>query len=122
VGIVLFAGAGIIPQAFASDPQVVAALGTLLPILAVSMPIAGYVFVLDGVLMGAADARYLALAQLLDVLGCPLLLLPFLAVWPGAPGLWAAFCTGFVGFRALTLGWRVRNRAWIDRAVEKGIS
>jgi len=122
VGIVLFAGAGIIPQAFASDPQVVAALGTLLPILAVSMPIAGYVFVLDGVLMGAEDARYLALAQLVAVIGYAILLVPIVGLWPGAPGLWAAFCIGFVGFRALTLGWRVRNRAWIDRAVEKGIS
>lgn len=122
VGIVLFAGAGIIPHAFASDPQVVAALGALLPILALSMPIAGYVFVLDGVLMGAEDARYLALAQLVAVIGYAILLVPIVALWPTASGLWAAFCIGFVGFRALTLGWRVRNRAWIDRAVEKGIS
>ncbi|WP_209324662.1 MATE family efflux transporter [Brevibacterium renqingii] len=122
VGIVLFAGSGIIPRAFASDPQVVDELGALLPVLALSMPIAGYVFVLDGVLMGAEDARYLALAQLVAVVGYAVLLVPVVAIWPGAPGLWAAFCIGFVGFRALTLGWRVRNRAWIDRAVEKGIS
>jgi putative MATE family efflux protein len=122
VGIVLFAGSTIIPHAFASDPEVVHALSTLLPVLALSMPIAGYVFVLDGVLMGAEDARYLALAQLVAVVGYAILLVPVVAIWPGAPGLWAAFCIGFVGFRALTLGWRVRNRAWIDRAVEKGIS
>src|SRR5699024_4987875 len=107
---------------FASDPQVVAALGTLLPILAVSMPIAGYVFVLDGVLMGAEDARYLALAQLVAVIGYAILLVPLAGLWPGSPGLWAAFCIAVVGFRALALGWRVRNRAWIDRAAEKGIS
>jgi putative MATE family efflux protein len=122
VGIVLFAGSTIIPHAFASDPEVVQALSALLPVLALSMPIAGYVFVLDGVLMGAEDARYLALAQLVAVVGYAILLVPVVAIWPGAPGLWAAFCIGFVGFRALTLGWRVRNRAWIDRAVEKGIS
>ena len=90
--------------------------------LALSMPIAGYVFVLDGVLMGAEDAKYLALAQLVAVIGYAILLIPIINIWPGAPGLWAGFCIGFVGFRALTLGWRVRNRAWIERAVEKGIS
>lgn len=122
VGIILFAGSTIIPHAFSSDPEVVHELSALLPVLALSMPIAGYVFVLDGVLMGAEDARYLALAQLVAVVGYAILLVPIVSIWPGAPGLWAAFCIGFVGFRALTLGWRVRNRAWIDRAVEKGIS
>jgi putative MATE family efflux protein len=122
VGVILFAGSGIIPRAFASDAEVVTELTALLPVLAVSMPIAGYVFVLDGVLMGAEDARYLALAQLVAVVGYAILLVPIVALWPGAPGLWAAFCIGFVGLRAVTLGWRVRNRAWIDRAVEKGIS
>ncbi|HHX47303.1 MAG TPA: MATE family efflux transporter [Brevibacterium sp.] len=122
VGVVLFAGSGFIPRAFASDPAVVSALAALLPVLALSMPIAGYVFVLDGVLMGAEDAKYLALAQLVAVIGYAILLIPIINIWPGAPGLWAGFCIGFVGFRALTLGWRVRNRAWIERAVEKGIS
>lgn len=122
VGLMLFAGAGIIPRAFSSDPVVVAMLAGLLPVLALSMPLAGYVFVLDGVLMGAEDARYLALAQLFAVGGYAILLVPIIAFWPGALGLWVAFCIGFVGLRALTLGWRVRNRGWIDRAVEKGIS
>ena len=122
VGLILFAGSGIIPRGFSSDPAVVGLMGNLLPVLALSMPIAGYVFVLDGVLMGAEDARYLALAQLAAVGVYALLLIPVVAYWPGAPGLWATFCIGFVGLRALTLGWRVRNRDWIERAVEKGIS
>lgn len=122
VGIVLLAGSGLIPRAFSSDTAVISVLAGLLPVLALSMPIAGYVFVLDGVLMGAEDARYLALAQLVAVAGYAVLLMPIVTLWPGAAGLWAAFCIGFVGLRALTLGWRVRNRAWIDRAVEKGIS
>ena len=90
VGVVLFAGSGIIPRAFASDPAVVSALAALLPVLALSMPIAGYVFVLDGVLMGAEDAKYLALAQLVAVIGYAILLIPIINIWPGAPGLWAA--------------------------------
>lgn len=122
VGVVLLAGSGIIPRGFSSDPDVIMVLAGLLPILALSMPIAGYVFVLDGVLMGAEDARYLALAQLIAVGGYALLLIPTVDIWPGAAGLWAAFSIGFVGLRAVTLGWRVRNRDWIARAVEKGIS
>lgn len=122
VGAVLLAGTGFIPRAFSSDPEVVETLRTLLPVLALSMPIAGYVFVLDGVLMGAEDARYLALAQLVAVAGYALLLIPVTTQWPGALGLWASFCVGFIGLRGLTLGWRVRNRNWIHRAVEKGIS
>ncbi|MDN5636396.1 MAG: MATE family efflux transporter, partial [Brevibacterium sp.] len=122
VGLILLAGAGIIPRGFSSDPAVVALMTSLLPVLALSMPIAGYVFVLDGVLMGAEDAKYLALAQLVAVGGYAILLIPVVLYWPGALGLWAAFCIGFVGLRALTLGWRVRNRRWIARAVEKGTS
>lgn len=122
VGVILLAGSGIIPRGFSSDPDVIMVLTGLLPILALSMPIAGYVFVLDGVLMGAEDARYLALAQLTAVGGYALLLFPIVSIWPGAVGLWAAFSIGFVGLRAVTLGWRVRNRDWIARAVEKGIS
>ena len=86
------------------------------------MPVAGYVFVLDGVLMGAEDARYLALAQLVAVIGYALLLVPVTGLWPGAQGLWAAFCLGFIGLRAITLGWRVRNHQWIRTAVKKGLT
>lgn len=120
VGIVLFAGSGLIPRAFTSDPAVVSTLSTLLPILALSLPVAGFVFVLDGVLMGAEDAKYLALAQLVAVIGYALLLIPIVTYWPGTVGLWAAFSLGFMGLRAVTLGWRVRDRRWIDRAMVKG--
>lgn len=122
VGLVLVAGSGIIPFVFSSDPAVIATLTGLLPILALGMPVAGYVFVLDGVLMGAEDARYLALAQLVAVIGYALLLVPVTGLWPGAQGLWAAFCLGFIGLRAITLGWRVRNHQWIRTAVEKGLT
>jgi Na+-driven multidrug efflux pump len=91
VGIVLFAGSGIIPRAFASEPAVIDALSTLLPVLALSMPIAGYVFVLDGVLMGAEDARYLALAQLVAVVGYAILLIPIVSPLAGSTGALGRF-------------------------------
>ena len=47
---------------FTSDADVQSALMYALWILAAGQPIAGYVFVLDGVLIGAGDAKYLALA------------------------------------------------------------
>ena len=47
---------------FTTDTGVHAALATALLVMAVGQPLAGYVFVLDGVLIGAGDARYLALA------------------------------------------------------------
>ncbi|HAG61097.1 MAG TPA: MATE family efflux transporter, partial [Arthrobacter bacterium] len=47
---------------FTSDAGVQSVLTYALWILAAGQPIAGYVFVLDGVLIGAGDAKYLALA------------------------------------------------------------
>jgi putative MATE family efflux protein len=49
---------------FTSDPTVRHQLGPVLLIAAVSQPVCGAVFVLDGVLMGAGDGPYLAWAML----------------------------------------------------------
>ncbi|AJT42299.1 MATE family efflux transporter [Psychromicrobium lacuslunae] len=101
---------------FSSDPSVHQALGTALLALALSQPIAGVVFVLDGVLIGAGDARYLALAGLLALL----VYLPLLG-WVSASGahgstalgwLWAAFSGGYLLARAATLLLRARTDAW----------
>ena len=80
--------------------------------MAASVPLAGYVFVLDGVLIGAGDARYLALAGLVTLV----VYLPLLAAarTTGTPGvLWAAFVCGHLGARAVTLGLRARGGRWI---------
>ena len=52
---------------FTSDASVAALLPLSLAIVGVGAPLGGYVFVLDGVLIGAGDARYLALTGLLNV-------------------------------------------------------
>ena len=49
---------------FTTDSAVRSALGPVLLIAALFQPVAGVVFVLDGVLIGAGDARYLAVAGL----------------------------------------------------------
>jgi Na+-driven multidrug efflux pump len=113
--------------AFTSDPAVTALLPAALLIIGVGTPLSGYVFVLDGVLIGAGDARYLALTGLANLA----IFLPFaLAVWAmastgaasagvagaGVAGLaWltAAFAFGYIGARALTLGLRARGTRWM---------
>ena len=52
---------------FTSDAGVQSALTLRLWVLAAGQPIAGYVFVLDGVLIGAGDAKYLAIAGVVNL-------------------------------------------------------
>ena len=94
------------------------ALVTLLVVLGVSTPLAGLVFVLDGVLIGAGDARYLAWTGLVNLgMYAPLLLLALLPALPhggwALAVVWLAFAFGFLGARALTLGLRARSDAWM---------
>ena len=95
--------------AMTSDAAVRSALPLALGILAAGLPLAGLVFVLDGVLIGAGDARYLAWTGVLNLL-VYLAVLPFVA---GLAPLLAAFSFAYLGARALTLGLRARGSAWI---------
>lgn len=102
---------------FTSDPSVAALLPLSLAIVGAGAPLGGYVFVLDGVLIGAGDARYLALTGLANVaVFVPLAVAA--TVWGGhdATGLAAltgAFAFGYLGARALTLGLRAHGRTWM---------
>ncbi|WP_323962106.1 MATE family efflux transporter [Arthrobacter sp. JZ12] len=116
-GVLLAAAAPFLDWIFTSDEAVQAAFSMGLWVLAASQPICGYVFVLDGVLIGAGDARYLAIAGVVNLAAyVPLLVLVHAADLSGAAGivwLWVAFGVGYMVARALTLGWRVRNDAWM---------
>lgn len=117
LGAAVALGAGWIGRAFSTDGAVLAILPGALLLLAAAQPLAGYVFVLDGVLIGAGDARYLALAGLAP-LGALLPCLLALRLWgpdggAGLVWLWAAFAFGFMGVRAATLWLRVRGEAWL---------
>ncbi len=102
---------------FTSDPEVRSALALALWVLAAGQPLAGYVFVLDGVLIGAGDARYLALAGVMNLAAyVPLLVAVALLGASGGAGLawlWAAFALGYMGARAVTLGLRARSDRWM---------
>ena len=116
-GLLLAAAAPWAGALFTPDLHVQQVLTVALWVLAAGQPIAGYVFVLDGVLIGAGDARYLALAGLVN-LGVYGPLLAWVAV-SGAGGtsglgwLWVAFALGYMGARAVTLGLRARSDRWM---------
>ncbi|MEX5299583.1 MATE family efflux transporter [Kocuria sp. CPCC 205292] len=101
------------------DPAVQALFAAGLLVVAVGQPLAAYVFVLDGVLIGAGDARYLAVAGVLNLaVYAPLLVLVALRAGAGTGGfvwLWVAYAGGYLGARALTLGLRARGDSWLLR-------
>lgn len=114
-GLVLGALSWVLGGVFTSDPAVLAVLPAALLPLALAQPIAGLVFVLDGVLIGAGDARYLAWTGIVNLaVYLPLLLLA--PLWPGATALavvWIAFSFGYLGARAVTLTLRARSDRWL---------
>ncbi|MFD6554113.1 MATE family efflux transporter [Streptomyces sp. NPDC058398] len=97
---------------FSGDSGVRDAALPALVMVAVSQPICGIVFVLDGVLMGAGDGPYLARAMLLTlaVFTPVALLVPTLG--GGLTALWGAM-TLMMTMRMLTLWLRSRSGRWI---------
>ncbi|GAA3012100.1 MATE family efflux transporter [Streptomyces fulvorobeus] len=97
---------------FTSDPSVQDTLLPALLVVAVSQPIAGVVFILDGVLMGAGDGRYLAWAMLLTlaVFTPVALLVPLFG--GGLTALWWAM-TLMMTVRLVTLWLRARSGRWL---------
>ncbi|WP_026040985.1 MATE family efflux transporter [Arthrobacter sp. TB 23] len=116
-GALLAVAAPFVGWIFTTDESVQSALAAGLLVLAASQPICGLVFVLDGVLIGAGDAKYLAIAGVVNLLlYLPLLIWVFNAELTGPAGivwLWVAFGVGYMAARALTLAWRVRNDRWM---------
>ncbi len=97
---------------FTPDADVRALLTAVLLVAAVFQPVCGVVFVLDGVLIGAGDGRFLAFAGVVTLLVyAPL---AGLVAWNGAglTALWWAF-NGFLLARLVTLVLRWRSEAWL---------
>ncbi|WP_269328631.1 MATE family efflux transporter [Kineosporia babensis] len=119
---VVFAGvlllcAGILGPLFSDDPQVRTALTGALIVAALTQPIAGYVFVLDGVLIGAGDGRFLAYAAVAQTaLYAPVAIA--IGLWgpdgkAGLVWLWTAFAGGWMIVRAVVLRRRERGDQWL---------
>ncbi|RFA23471.1 MATE family efflux transporter [Subtercola boreus] len=113
----LVAALGLLGPVFTSSSEVQRALGVTALAMAAGIPLAGYVFVLDGVLIGAGDARYLAISGLVNLAVYAPLLGLAVVLAPGGDAalvwLWAAFGYGYIGARALTLGLRARTERWM---------
>ncbi|QEW01172.1 MATE family efflux transporter [Microbacterium caowuchunii] len=117
VGAGIAASSGVIGLVFTSDPAIAALIQPALLVLAVAQPMCGVVFVLDGVLIGAGDARYLALAGVANLV--PFVPALLIVLWAGATGsaglAWLAvtFFGVYMAARLVTLGWRVRGARWM---------
>jgi putative MATE family efflux protein len=119
-GLLLALAAPLLGGLFTDDPAVRAALWPVLLVAALFQPVAGLVFVLDGVLIGAGDGRYLAWAgAVVLVVFVPLawLALAFTSGGHGLVALWLAFGVGFMGSRAVVLHLRARGTDWMVTGV-----
>jgi putative MATE family efflux protein len=119
-GIGLAAAAPVLGALFTGDPEVRDLLWPVLLTAALFQPVAGVVFVLDGVLIGAGDGRYLAWGGVAVLaVFAPLVWLALrVATGTDAPGpalvwLWTAFGVGFIGSRAVVLVHRARGGRWL---------
>ncbi|MEV7830737.1 MATE family efflux transporter [Streptomyces subrutilus] len=112
LGLLVAAARPVFVPLFTGDPAVEDALLPALLVVAVSQPVSGIVFVLDGVLMGAGDGRYLAWAMLLTlaVFTPVALLVPSLG--GGLTTLWWAM-TLMMLVRMVTLQLRARSGRWL---------
>ena len=109
-GAVLAATSPLVAMAFTGDAAVRHALVPVLLVIAVIQPISGVVFVLDGLLIGAGDGRYLAWAGAVTLaVYAPVALL--LGRW-GFTWLWVAYGV-FMLARLATLGVRERSDRWM---------
>ena len=117
LGLVLGAAGWWLAPLFTQDVDVRRAVAVALVVVAVTLPMAGWVFVLDGVLIGAGDGRYLAGVGLLTVVAyAPAALAVHLWAPAGSVGLmwaWVAFAGVFMAARAITTGLRARSTAWM---------
>jgi putative MATE family efflux protein len=102
---------GLIPL-FTTDSDVRSALEPVLLIAALFQPVAGIVFVLDGVLIGAGDARYLAVAGLGTMAVFVPCALAVLAFDLGLTGLWWAMGV-FMLARLAFLSARAYGTRWL---------
>ncbi|WTX15172.1 MATE family efflux transporter [Streptomyces sp. NBC_00005] len=97
---------------FTSDTVVKDAALPALLVVALSQPICGVVFVLDGVLMGAGDGPYLAWAMVVTLAVFAPLALLVPALGGGLAALWGAM-TLMMAVRMQTLWLRTRSGRWI---------
>ena len=106
-------GASAFPSAFTNDSSVLNAIGVPWWFMVAQLPIAGIVFALDGVLLGAGDAKFMRNATLVSALVgfLPLIWLSLVFGW-GLFGIWSGLST-FIVLRLAFVGWRACSGHWL---------
>jgi putative MATE family efflux protein len=106
-------GAGVLPALFTGDHAVRSQIGIPWWFMVAQLPIAGIVFALDGVLLGAGDAAFMRTATLVSaVVGfLPLIWLSLAFGW-GLAGIWSGLST-FLVLRLIFVGWRALSGRWL---------
>lgn len=112
-GVIVLSVGGIAPGIFTDDPLVLRQIRGVWPVVAGLQPIAGIVFVADGILMGVKDFRFLlgvtAVASFVGLV--PIALAAWAFGW-GLGGLWAGM-VAMVVIRLVASLWRLRPRGWL---------
>ncbi len=111
LGLLIGGGRDLIAPIFTSDPEVRRLLADALLVIAIVQPLAGWVFALDGVLIGAGDNRFIAVAQVITAAVFVPLALCVLVFDLGLIGLWWAL-SGWVLTRFVLMWRRERSGKW----------
>jgi putative MATE family efflux protein len=101
-----------LPRLFTDDPAVLHSARAVWVLFAVMQPLAGAVFALDGILIGASDTSYLMWSMLAASLGVfiPIALASLAFDW-GIVGVWAGL-DALIAARLVFLGTRFAGRRW----------
>jgi putative MATE family efflux protein len=111
-GVLLLALEPWLPRLFTSDPEVLHAADQIWVLFAVMQPLAGAVFALDGILIGASDTSYLMWSMLAASFGVfvPIAFASLAFGW-GIVGVWAGL-DALIAARLIFLGTRFAGRRW----------
>ena len=112
-GLLLAALSPVLGHLFTGDAAVQDLLVPVLLVAALGQPIAGIVFVLDGVLIGAGDGTYLAKGGLVVLAAYAPIALAAVALGGGLVAVWVAFSAVFMGARLVVLTHRERGDVWL---------
>lgn len=99
-------------EVFSNDLAVVAATANVLVWVALTQPLSGFVFALDGILIGAGDLGYLARTMAAAAAAFTGLAAVVLATGAGLGWLWSSLVV-FMALRAIALWWRWRSDRWV---------
>lgn len=112
-GVLLVAARPLYIPLFTADADVRDMLAAVLLAAAALQPLAGPVFVLDGVLIGAGDGRFLALTMPVVLVVFAATVAAVLAAGGGLVALWWCAIGAFMMSRLVLLAWRARGDAWL---------